>query len=611
MKRPYLIASFLLLALAACHRPLRVVEPAETPSPELSSIDSLMWTQPDSALMRLLPYFDTCRDVSGNVSTAETHDGHYANLLLAELLYKNDYAQTNRPALRQAVAYFDSLVQAAGKRDASAKTVAFLDARAHYIHGVGYYENDSAVPACREYLKALEIIEGRFEEKEMVGKKAKFMALTYTHVEGLFSDYYLHEQALYFGKMALKYYRKYDATPWHIAWILEEMGAHYDMMDNYDSAGFYYHKSLMVLPDTNNLTFRDIATHIAFLSYKTGKSPMTSLNRLRQLSEQSVTKKELLSRYAIVGEIYYHEKKFDSAWVYLNRVFQECESINSKKQAAEWLMEICKIQDKLTKVFEYADFLVPFANLNENHSHLKSQLTEHCNEYEQKRLEIIHQKSIEKNHKKVNRAIGLLFGIIIVVTILYLVNNKRHQSLVIRHKDTEKLLEAERHSHKMQQAALAGRLKRSNSALKVLKTTQEVTVPKDLQQQKPVGNYADEAICRHILMVCNNKHNPIKSTVPVSAYTNIALDDAQKAQLKQAATRYYGELFEKLKEQHPELKDKDLLYCYLCLLGLDNVQIAVLLQHSSSTIWEREKRLQKIFGSNDKIAILLHGIMTN
>jgi len=530
--------------------------------------------------------------------------------------------------LQRAVAYFDALagthdtdtrgvsLQAEPRRDARRASAhdatAFLAARAHYINGVGYYENDSAVPACREYLKALEIMEEHFEEKELVGKKAKFMALTYTHLEGLFSDYYLHEQALYFGKMALKYYRKYDATPWHIAWILEEMGAHYDMMDNYDSAGFYYHKSLMVLPDTNNLTFRDIATHIAFLSYKTGKSPMSSLNHLRQLSVQSVTKKELLSRFAIVGEIYYHEKQFDSAWVYLNRVFQESESINSKKQAAEWLMEICKIQDKLTKVFEYADFLVPFANLNENHSHLKSQLTEHCNEYEQKRLEIIHQKSIEKNHKKVNRAIGLLFGIIVVVTILYLVNKKRHQSLVIRHKDTEKLLEVERHSHKMQQAALAGRLKRSNSALKVvLKTTQEVTVPKDLQQQKPVGNYADEAICRHILTVCNNKHNPIKSTVPVSAYTSIALDDAQKAQLKQAATRYYGELFEKLKKQHPELKDKDLFYCYLCLLGLDNVQIAVLLQHSSSTIWEREKRLQKIFGSNDKIAILLHGIMTN
>ena len=75
-------------------------------SPELSSIDSLMWQRPDSALALLLPWFDT-------VDSNETFDNHYAHLLLAELLYKNDYAQTNREALLAAVAYFDSLVRQA------------------------------------------------------------------------------------------------------------------------------------------------------------------------------------------------------------------------------------------------------------------------------------------------------------------------------------------------------------------------------------------------------------------------------------------------------------------------------------------------------------------
>ena len=135
-----------MLALAACTRPNdapvetqramsrieQVPEPVvpeahrrvEGPSPELSAIDSLMWRQPDSALACLIPYFDTCcrdamiasPDDATNfqkrrmqcVSTAE-FNRHYANLLLSELLYKNDYAQTNRPALLQAVSYFDSL----------------------------------------------------------------------------------------------------------------------------------------------------------------------------------------------------------------------------------------------------------------------------------------------------------------------------------------------------------------------------------------------------------------------------------------------------------------------------------------------------------------------
>ena len=164
MKRHYLLASFLLLALAACHQPLRVVEPAEGPTHALLTVDSLMWQQPDSALACLVSCFDAC--------TTTEYNRHYANLLLSELLYKNDYAQTNRPALRQAVAYFDSLVGETpplqrglggfpplkgGKGDSKPKPISnndhfFLAARAHYINGVGYYENDSAVQACTEYI---------------------------------------------------------------------------------------------------------------------------------------------------------------------------------------------------------------------------------------------------------------------------------------------------------------------------------------------------------------------------------------------------------------------------------------------------------------------------
>ena len=190
MKAKAFAIGLFLLALVACRPSTKVPEPAETPSSELLTVDSLMWQQPDTALACLVSCFDAC--------TTTEYNRHYAHLLLSELLYKNDYAQTNRPELQQAVAYFDSLVRKApplqrgsegfptlkgGKGDSKHKPISnndhfFLAARAHYINGVGYYENDSAVPACREYLKALEIMEGRFEEKEMVGKKARFMALT-------------------------------------------------------------------------------------------------------------------------------------------------------------------------------------------------------------------------------------------------------------------------------------------------------------------------------------------------------------------------------------------------------------------------------------------------
>ena len=600
MKRHYPIGLFLLLALwASCSS---VPEPVEGPTPALQAIDSLMWQQPDSALMALMAY----------EGDASEYNNQYAQLLTSELLYKNDYEQTNRPELQQAVAYFDSLMQVSEPqrslslskgRSASAKTTAFLAARTHYINGVGYYERDSAVEACREYLKALEVMEGHFEEKELVGEKARFMALTYTRLTELFSDFYLHEQAIYFGKTALAYYGKYDAPPWNLAWMLNQIGSHYDMMGVMDSADCYYKKALGALDDKNTIMFRDIAAHQAYLEYKKdSKQADKSILRLFQLLSESENDMEHMARRALIGGIYYHEKYFDSAWYHLNTVYHETSNISTKKQVAEWLTEICKAQGRTLEMLDYAEFLVPFVNQEENSSGLKSQLTELYNSFKQMELERHHYKETKARTKLALLVFGGMLVVMLVVVLFYRKNKQSKQKL-------ETQMEAERHAHKMQQAALAGRLRRSNAALKAQGRTKPASPTPFVQDRDTAENYAEESVCRQILSVCNDPDNPIKSTVPVTAYASIALTDAQKAQLKEAATRHYGLFFEKLKQQHPELKEKDLLYCQLCLLGLDNVQIAVLTQLSYRTVWEREKRLQTVFHSDEKVSVVLHGMM--
>ena len=211
----------------------------------LAEIDSLMWHRADSAFVLLQEFV-----VSPEVKELDTFDGHYCQLLISELLYKNDYKQTNRPDLLQAVAYFDSLVRQAGgaRRAGGSKTtsrrnnnLAFLDARAHYINGVGYYENDSVVEACKEYMKALEIMEDHFEEKELKGQMVKFMALAYTRLTDLYSDMYLHEQAIYFAQLSLASNKKIEVPRWHIARMLCEIGVQYHLLEQLDSAEYYYY----------------------------------------------------------------------------------------------------------------------------------------------------------------------------------------------------------------------------------------------------------------------------------------------------------------------------------------------------------------------------------
>ena len=167
MKLHLYIAIVLLAVLSSCQP--HPTSPQPSPRGEgvasrtLENIDSLMWQQPDSALAVMMQFA-----ASPEADSLGEFNGHYCQLLIAELLYKNDYAQSNRAEVLQAVGYFDSIDDA------------FLAARAHYINGVGFYERDSLIEACTEYLNTLRIMENHFGENELVGKKARFMALTYS-----------------------------------------------------------------------------------------------------------------------------------------------------------------------------------------------------------------------------------------------------------------------------------------------------------------------------------------------------------------------------------------------------------------------------------------------
>ena len=575
MKRWSPIGLLLLwVGLFSCSKP--AVVPV---SQALADIDTLMQCQPDSALNRLLSYYDT------------VEDRHYANLLLSELLYKNDYEQTNRDELLDAMFWYDSVAEA----HPNDKGMAFLDARCHYMDGVGYYEMDSVVAACAEYLKALEIMETHFEEKDLVGYKAKFMALTYSRLCILFTDQYLHMQAVSSAKQAYQFYQKQDSLSWQSAWALNKIGLNYDMMDQWDSAEYYYQKAGLMCSDSNSLIYKDICAHHALINYKMGQETEKPLSKLKHLIRLSQSDKEYISRCAAVGEVYYHEKEYDSAIVYLEKLFEANTDLSAKKQAAEWLVEIHNEKGEYEEASYYANYLVPFANLNENKGFIKSQLIDVYQDNVQKRESFLHQQLVNKNHRRAAIIMEVFVVCLVISAMLFLMRTKQ--------------LKNERREHKIKRAALAGRLRHSNAELKRERDTKTQTIMHSGKNNVTCFKFEDEPICRHIISVCNDPKNPIKSNVPVTYYADLALTDAQEAQLKDAIDRHFNLLFEKLRSLYPELKNKDLLYCYLCLLGLDNSQIAVMTQLSYRTIWEREKRLQKVFNTEDKVSVALHGFL--
>ena len=224
--------------------------------------------------------------------------------------------------------------------------------------------------------------------------KAQFMALTYTRLSMLFSDMYLHEQAIYFAQLSLASNQQLDVPKWHIARMLCEIGIHYDIMNQLDSADYYYKNAVIVLNDTNSLLYRDIYTRQIILSYKKGLEE-NSLSQLHYIMSQSNSEMEYLSRYLTIGEVFYYEKQLDSAWFYLDKVYNTTESIASKKQAAEWLIDIGKAQNR-KEDYKYADFLAPFANQEENQGEVKSHLTELYNAFRQANLSRQHRQIVKK-----------------------------------------------------------------------------------------------------------------------------------------------------------------------------------------------------------------------
>ncbi len=70
----------------------------------LAAIDSLMGWHPDSAFALLQEF-----TVSPEADSLDGFDSHYCHPLVAELLYKNDCAYTNRTELLRAADYFDSI----------------------------------------------------------------------------------------------------------------------------------------------------------------------------------------------------------------------------------------------------------------------------------------------------------------------------------------------------------------------------------------------------------------------------------------------------------------------------------------------------------------------
>jgi len=618
-----------LVVMVACTTSAQIDEPAEGSSEELSAIDSLMWRQPDSALAQLQAFCN-----SPEADSLDEFNGYYCQLLISELLYKNDWGQSNREELLQAVAYFDSLVREAphpplkggAQRAGDSKKISnptpnlvFLTARAHYINGVGYYEQDSIVQACAEYLKTLEVMEAHFEENELVKKKAIFMTYTYNRLMELFSTQFMLDPAVECGENALSFCRIEPTSPEAVSNNLYYLGKQYDKMDDIDKANWYYGQALGELTNTDNLVYRNIISSKALCDYQTGYEVDSSLYALKTALSGARNEEERLTRFLTIGVIFTEEYLYDTALFYLEPVFNNEKDVGSQIQAAECLRIIYDSLGESEKSDVCVRFLANHKKSEGENKALTSKLEDLFKTYTSQKQE----RQVEIEREKAMKIVGGIIICIAVVALGVIIVVKRRSKTLLKKKQEEadrKLgeterqhreeLEAERQTHRMQQAALSGRLKRSNEELRELRDQRRQQTSNGLPKQETQAvSFNDEPICRLIMERVNE--GQFKAKIDCELYKSYALDKQQLLDLRAAVDRHFGQFTLWLRKAYPKLTNIDIDYCCLNLLHLTYADVSALMQRAYNTVVRRDSKIQKILGSEKPLPVILMDLAHN
>ena len=568
----HIIVGLLLIGYgASCSKTLESeISWQENSYPRLIVVDSLLQSDPDSALKYLEQFYES-------YSPVLSPSLEYMSLMLSEACFKVRREVAYCDEVKEALTYFDS-VSSIYPHD---KDMAFLSARTHYMNaicinnGIIFTDDSLTMLACNEYYKALEIMEQQFDEEQIVGHKAGFMALIFARLANIYSDKFLIEPTIYFYNNVLNYKRKAYNPPSSLANTLFFLGYEYEKSEQYDSALYYYDQSLACIKDTTGILYRNIINRKALSSYHVGHDASASVVALKHIASVG-NEFEKYDRYLGIGYIYKLDNQYDSAIVYLNQVYEDAPSLFLKTQSADYLREIYEDRGESDKAGEYARFVTQNTPPEFGTKADEWRFTSLFQDYLQQKQENTRLQEAKLNRERIMKIVLPLLALIAVFAVWTLINRKRH-----------KRTEAEKQ-------VLSGQLQEQGEALSAMKKRVEA------------ASFAEEPICRLIIERVNE--GQFKSKVDYIVYKDYALTKEHLLALREAADIHFEQFTTRLKKEYPALTKGDIDYCCLYLLGVEEADVAALMQRAFNTVCERSRKLKSIFGSEEPLSITLRKI---
>jgi tetratricopeptide (TPR) repeat protein len=386
----------------------------------------------------------------------------------------------------------------------------------------------------------------------------------------------MQEPAIVCFKKALAYDKIEPGSPLNQSSLLYLLGKQYDKLNQNDSAAFYYDEALRMLPDTNNMVYRDIVSQLALLSYKYGNGVDPSIRDLKRMAKQAADEKEKLNRYMTIGSIYCIDKQYDSALVYLIPVFEGKENVVGQRVAISYLH---KVYQSLGDTLKAAQFAVYLAENTVSQGESNSQVSQ-LNELFQQHLQREQEKAEAERRLAEQEAARQRWrlGLAVTVAVLLVLGFGLWWWMARRKKEHE----AETQTLNEEKQQLQTQV---DDALQQLQTMDDV-----LQQ---LQTQADDALQQARAMLPQRVADLYRAKVP-NRLERI-MDEFEAA---------YPKVMERLAATHPELNKAERQIAVLNFLRFRAKEEAELTGFAENTILKYRSNLNKK-ASSDPVSALI------
>lgn len=600
MRQRYLFLMFVLLAAFGCqHR--SPIETLADVMPTFAEVYDLKDYHPDSAMRIMQDIVDTL-DESELRRRSPFLFNEY-QVLKTEIRYKNYIHVPNDTLTLKAYAFYDSVISRsrAAARD---KVLFYQFTRSLYYKATVESHQGLMEVSFADYLRALGAMDGltgnrqAFHFKKPNPEYEHFIALIYDRLAWFFYTYDEWDEALNCLKLSNECFEK-EGSPKGVASNFELMG---DVMlaqgDRYASH-VYYNKSDSIFESLGiNNIFQQYSMffHDALELFNDNKKEECSnllIKALQQSDDGSRIAKQI---HFTLGFVYFEGQYFDSALYHYERSYPLLPRQTLKSYCN--IIEAANALGDTTKAAQYGQLLAELT------------LERFYQQTEKAKMTALFEKYKDEKDTAIDRSMFLYvigFVVLMAVTIacqtLWIYRRRRRSKADLeQHERIKSLLE-----QKIAQTNAEVKLKEEK--ISVLQLELEKAIANPDFQKLPFSEKLDVLtrmpISKRALKVL--EYN-VKAGV---SYPELVMSENQMGQLVNAVDAVFPKFSVRMIEQYPRMKRSDVMYCCFYVLGLSEIQAAVLTGKTYQAVWKRSSKLHEIFGNKSDIQFILHGILKN